>query len=63
MIEAITDQASIQIFMSLVQENSELSFPAFSFFISLINYYSFSSFNAEDSSPNSEAARKNAEKV
>ena len=61
MIEAITDQASVEAMMGLIRESSELAFPAFSFFISLINYYSFSSFNAEEQ--NSELSRKNTERM
>lgn len=59
MIEVITDQSSIQIMMTLIRDNSEYAFPAFSYFISLINYYSFSSFNI-DEVQNNELARKNA---
>jgi hypothetical protein len=62
MIEVITDQSSIDIMMTLIKENSELAFPAFSFFISLINYYSFSSFNT-DEIQNNELARKNTERM
>jgi hypothetical protein len=42
--------------MGLLEDNSEMAFPAFSFFISLINYYSFSSFNGDE---HAEAARRN----
>lgn len=62
MIEVITDQTSIDVMMGLIRENNELAFPAFSFFISLINYYSFSSFNTEEIQ-NAELARKNVERM
>lgn len=61
MIEAITDQQSIAAMMGLIRENSELAFPAFGFFIALINYYSFSSFNADEQP--SEAGRKGSERM
>jgi hypothetical protein len=47
MIEVITDQPSVEIMMRLIKDNHEVAFPAFSYFISLINYYSFSSFNTD----------------
>jgi hypothetical protein len=62
MIETITDQASMDVMVGLIRDNSEMAFPAFSFFISLINYYSFSSFNSDEIT-NTEVARKNAEKL
>lgn len=40
-----------------------MAFPVFSFFISLINYYSFSSFNSNDPNTSAETARKNAERL
>lgn len=49
--------------MELVNDHNDLSFPGFNFFISLINYYSFSSFNAEDANASAETTRRNAEKL
>jgi hypothetical protein len=40
---------------------SENAFPAFNFFISLINYYSFSSFNVDDLS--TEDSKRNLERL
>ncbi len=40
---------------------NENSFPAFNFFISLINYYSFSSFNVDDLS--NEDGKRNLERL
>jgi hypothetical protein len=37
--------------LALIKENWEGAYPAFNFFISLINYYSFSSFNADETDP------------
>lgn len=59
MVEAVSDCAAMQVMIGLIQENTELSFPAFSFFIALINYYSFSSFTSEDSQISAETARRN----
>jgi len=46
MIEVITSQPCVQIMVELINQQNEIAFPAFGFFIALINYYSFSSFNA-----------------
>ena len=46
MIEAITSEKNVRLMMKLIEREGELAFPAFAFFVSLINYYSFSSFNA-----------------
>lgn len=48
MIEVIIDQPSIEIMITLIKDNNEIALSAFAFFISLINYYSFSSFNSEE---------------
>ena len=48
--------------MRLIKDNNQIAFPAFSYFISLINYYSFSSFNT-DQIQNNEVARKNTERL
>ena len=50
MMEVITSDKSISLFMSMVKSGYGIdnAFPAFNFFISLINYYSFSSFNGDD---------------
>ena len=40
-----------------------MAFPAFAFFVAVINYYSFSSFNAEDAGSSPETARKNQERL
>ena len=45
MIETISDAESISVFMSLIRNNNEYAFAGLAFFISLINYYSFSSHN------------------
>jgi hypothetical protein len=47
MVEILTSQQCIETMLALIKENWEGAFPAFNFFISLINYYSFSSFNAD----------------
>lgn len=59
MIEYITSEKCIQLFMSMIRSPflSENSIPGFNFFISLINYYSFSSFNVDDL--NSEDGKRN----
>lgn len=46
MVEAVSDPAAMQVMIGLIQDNNEMAFPAFSFFIALINYYSFSSFTS-----------------
>lgn len=63
MMEIITNQKSISIFMDMLKNNgcTEHAFPAFNFFISLINYYSFSSFNVDDLS--SDEGKKNLERL
>jgi hypothetical protein len=50
MMEIITSEKTIGLFMSMIRAPfcPENSFPAFNFFISLINYYSFSSFKVDD---------------
>ena len=63
MIEAIVSQPNIQIMLQFINEKSEIAFPAFAFFVSVINYYSFSSFNAEDAGSSPETARKNQERL
>lgn len=47
LVEALTSQQAIETMLALIKENWEGAFPAFNFFISLINYYSFSSFNSD----------------
>ncbi len=51
LVEILTSQPFIETMLSLIKENWEGAYPAFNFFISLINYYSFSSFNAFDTDP------------
>jgi hypothetical protein len=63
MVETVSDPAAMQVMIGLIQDNNEMAFPAFSFFIALINYYSFSSFTSEDSQTSSETARRNLEKL
>lgn len=47
--------------MELIRRNNENSFPALAYFISLINYYSFSSHNTEEN--NQELAKKVTERL
>lgn len=62
MMDIITSDKTISLFMGLVRNSEkEYAFPAFNFFISLINYYSFSSFNVDDVS--TEAGKKNLERL
>lgn len=63
MMEIITSEKTISLFMSMIKSPffSENAFPAFNFFISLINYYSFSQFNVDDL--NNEDGKKNLERL
>lgn len=49
-MDIITSEKTIAMFMAMIRSPfiSENAFPAFNFFINLINYYSFSSFNVDD---------------
>ncbi len=51
LVEILTSQPFIETMLALIKENWEGAYPAFNFFISLINYYSFSSFNADETDP------------
>ena len=49
LMDIISSEKTIQIIMGLIRSpQSEYAFPGFNFCISLINYYSFSSFNVDD---------------
>ena len=62
MMDVITSEKTISLLMSLVRsQQMDYAFPAFNFFISLINYYSFSSFNVDDTS--TEAGKKSLERL
>ena len=62
MMDVITSEKTISLMMSMVRcPQTDFAFPAFNFFISLINYYSFSSFNVDDLS--TEAGKKNLERL
>ena len=62
MMDVITSDKTISLMMSLVRSQQlDYSFPAFNFFISLINYYSFSSFNVDDTS--TEAGKKSLDRL
>ena len=62
MMEVLCSQESVQAMLDLIKVESESSFPAFHFFISLINYYSYSSFS-DDPKTSPETLKKNAEKL
>ena len=62
MMDVITSEKTISLMMSLIRSQQlDYSFPAFNFFISLINYYSFSSFNVDDAS--TEAGKKSLDRL
>ncbi len=61
MVEVLTAQTTIDTMLTLIKENWEGAYPGFSFFISLINYYSFSSFNADE--PDEEKRVKNLQRL
>lgn len=47
LVEVLTSQQCVETMLALIRDSWEGAYPAFNFFISLINYYSFSSFNAD----------------
>lgn len=62
MMEIITSDKIISVMMNLIQSNiHDHAFSGCNFLISLINYYSFSSFNSDDL--NTEAGKKNLERL
>ena len=62
MMEFITSDKVISIMMNLIQSHAQdHAFSACNFFISLINYYSFSSFNSDDIT--SDSGKKNLERL
>ncbi len=61
LVEILTSQQCIETMLALIKENWEGAYPAFNFFISLINYYSFSSFNADETDP--EKKSKNLQRL
>lgn len=48
MMDIITSQSTIDLMMSLLKSQSEYAYTSMTFFVSLINYYSFSSLNGEE---------------
>lgn len=62
LMDIITSEKTILAIMSLIRSSSsDYAFPGFNFCISLINYYSFSSFNVDDVT--TEAGKKVLEKL
>ena len=61
LVEILTSQQCIETMLALIKDNWEGAYPAFNFFISLINYYSFSSFNADETDP--EKIHKNLQRL
>jgi hypothetical protein len=63
MMDVLTSEKTILLFIGMIRSPfiSDNAFPAFNFFISLINYYSFSSFNVDDLS--NEEGKRNLERL